>query len=200
MVLSYFMKLTPAEAGYLAGLIDGEGSLTITVSRRPQLQSNLVINNCNRAIIDYAAALLTKMNVPFSINGRRKPGSTRWKKPWAITVNARFVHMTRLLLVLKPYIIGKAEQVELVLAFCRRRTAYDYFARSKRTARGTTSYSTDDIATINRLRELNFRGLLEEGETMPQLVCIKPPTWSRDGVLYSDYWSATRATKRKHSP
>ncbi len=78
-------------AAYMAGLIDGEGCVSLcTLKNGPaagMLRRVVTIGMTDKEIIDLAAALYTQLGIGFS-RSDRAPGGTR-RHVWTISVQAR---------------------------------------------------------------------------------------------------------------
>lgn len=84
--------MTNEQAGaYLAGLIDGEGCVSLCTlkngSQAGMLRRVVTIGMTDREIIDLAARLYTQLGIGFS-RSDRAPGGIR-KHVWTISVQAR---------------------------------------------------------------------------------------------------------------
>jgi len=99
------------DIGYLVGIIDGEGYLGM-IQEKERLRPRLVISNCDKKIIDYILKILP--------DGRKKICSrSRLDKPNWTKLYTYWLSDKKLLQVLleklAPYMIGKKEEVELML-------------------------------------------------------------------------------------
>lgn len=107
---------------YLAGIIDGEGCITITVSKykddtKPKQRgvhyvSRIQVTNTDRRLINW---LVSNFGGNVHGNGRRKKG---WKESYKWLLTGHKVQESLLLAVL-PYLILKREQALTVLEFIR---------------------------------------------------------------------------------
>ena len=134
-------KLTPEETGYLAGLIDGEGSITV------QIHSNLnglcvtpkiSISNTNLEIINWV-----KKTRLFKTNSYFDPRFLKSKVIYQCET-----HGYRVLSVLDaigPHLIGKKEHAKLLSSFIRLRLSHK---RSKH-------FTKEEIEKLRRLILLN---------------------------------------------
>lgn len=105
--------LTECEAAYFAGIVDGEGSLSISISRRnekrPVIAVSLTISNTNSELIDW---------IQMKLNLRRKytekPSKPNSKTVYGVSIFRR-VHLQTVLLRIFPYLIVRAELALQVL-------------------------------------------------------------------------------------
>jgi len=99
--------MTEVEAAYLAGIIDGEGTLTLAHRKRNEMsgwesiEPHISITNTDINLMQHLSNLL---GVPFyATKGKR---SRKWKPSFVISVSA-FVEIEALLTRLLPYLIIK---------------------------------------------------------------------------------------------
>ena len=109
------IELSDNEAGYMAGLIDGEGSFNISPAGGRRLNVSLNVSNTNRPLID---KLFEDAGVGtvYPAQYRERQNNTIWI--WAVCSR---VHLNALLPKLIPYLIAKKRQAKIVLKFCQRR-------------------------------------------------------------------------------
>jgi hypothetical protein len=98
-----------------------------------------------------------------------------------------------------PYLSEKRPQAKIVRDFCERRLVFGYTKRPERTRRGQTSYVSADLAAINSLRRLNFRGTRDHLCGFPELISVRPPSWRGNGVVCANFKQALRTFDIKHS-
>lgn len=112
--------LTPTQASWLAGIIDGEGCISIWREKRPKNRSGyrfravLEMYNTNRDLIDSVKAMADGF-VVVKRHGRWREGNGH-KECWKVTWNRRAI--PGMLRMLRPYLVAKREQADLVMAFC----------------------------------------------------------------------------------
>lgn len=111
-------RLTEIQAAWLAGVIDGEGSIGIwktTGNDRPHKRYRPAISvaNTHERFIAQIAGLLDS-SVHIKGNGNLVLGH---KKCWAVWVKTRAI--PNLLEQIAPYLVIKRKQADLVLEFCR---------------------------------------------------------------------------------
>ena len=106
---------------YLAGIIDGEGSLLITKTlshNRYCYTSRLQIPNTNEGIINKICEVLDFWNINGHIETRDR--NKKHKICYVITING-VNKLIKLLPIIIPYLFGKREQAKLLLRFCKSR-------------------------------------------------------------------------------
>jgi len=178
------------DLAWLAGIIDGEGTISFNITPRPQIQVQITVVNTDRRIVTKAQRVLHQISVPATVNQRERYGE-RWKRPWVVSMSG-FGNTRKVLKAVVPYLVGKLQQAQLMISFCERRLAYGYMTRAIRVKRGTTSYTREDMRTINKMRALNFRGRRQKGIVLPKLVGFQPTAWRADGMLFRNYNDALR--------
>lgn len=144
------------ELAYLAGLIDGEGTITLerTGNRRLSgvtgLSPHVVIANTNEAIIQYAVQLFQRLGVNPHIKTQLKGYGSRQKTCYWVGMTG-LTKSRKVLEPLLPYLVGKTAQARLVLDFI-------YYRGSTAEAKGKP-YGTYEIGILEKIRALNFRGV-----------------------------------------
>lgn len=113
------VTMTPAQAGYLAGIVDGEGSFSLYPARGGRsMNVSMTVTNTDRRLLDWCreasgvGALIAQK--------RRDYTNRRMQYVWA--VNARN-DLRALLPQIIPYLVGKPEQARVVLRYCEERAA-----------------------------------------------------------------------------
>ena len=110
------------ELAYLAGIIDGEGSIGLYSFKRSHgvtMHSRVSVVNTSQALIDYLASLLAKYGVPFHMQWRA-PRSNRHRPTAFITVG-RHSGVKKLLLLVRPFLVAKTKQADLLLEYVESR-------------------------------------------------------------------------------
>jgi hypothetical protein len=110
--------LPPAERGYLAGFIDGEGYVSIAGRRPHALNPRVMIANTHLATMNYLASLLGAGTRVLE----RKRARAYHRQGYIILVD-RMADVLHLLETVFPYMVTKRRQADLVMAFCRSRLA-----------------------------------------------------------------------------
>jgi len=137
--------MTDLEAAYLAGIIDGEGTLILAHRRRNELRGwesiepHISISNTDVGLMKYLSQLL---GIPFyAIKEKR---SRRWKQSFAISISA-FAEIEALLSRVLPFLIIKRRRAEIMLQLVRRRLS-------------RLPYTDDDRKLLKEFRRINRRG------------------------------------------
>jgi hypothetical protein len=105
----------PAKIGYLAGIIDGEGSIGIARMRAPNSKSfgystRVVIATTDERLI---AWLQDTLGIDIPATRCRAERNPRWKPRLAWYVSGKNAHA--LLVMVRPYLVIKAEQADIAL-------------------------------------------------------------------------------------
>lgn len=141
------LTLTDLEIGYLAGLIDGEGSIGLTYDKtRNRLTPCLAIYNTNQKIVEHCKEILKGGIIKsYQIKPSRLIPTPK-KRIFQIKFQSRWA-ILELLKLISPYLAGKKEQAELMI---------EYLSRKTRAGRWY-KISDREIMIYNRMRELNSR-------------------------------------------
>lgn len=149
-----------SQLGYLAGIIDGEGTITIERSGNRRLngitglQAKVNVANTNWAIIEYVVGILKRLGVNPHIKSQPIGYGTRPrnKQCWWVTVGG-LTKTAKVLNVIKPYLVGKRAQADLVLDFIN-------YRGDAQLAKGKP-YGPFEANLVEKIRALNFRGTPE---------------------------------------
>ena len=142
------MSLEPAVAGYVAGLIDGEGSIIIKPVTQKQLVSLCYVTNTHRGVLDWLTTTLGMGNVVVS---HHPTPSARICYRWCASGR----NVRQLLQAVAPFLIIKRRHAELLLAFYGQRQAYK--ERHPGALRPET-LKEPLLSIYSKLRALNRRG------------------------------------------
>ncbi|MBI2625771.1 LAGLIDADG family homing endonuclease [Candidatus Parcubacteria bacterium] len=156
------LLLNESERAWLAGFIDGEGYIGITLQQKKETEAHaasplyhpfLIIANTNYAILRH---------IQMCVGGGRlyvlKRGTTRMKESYQYKLT-RMTTLLGVLYAVEPHLKVKTSQCTLLIEFVRRRMA------AKRTvgrgSRGITSFTEHDQHTYEQLLGLNRRGPMQ---------------------------------------
>jgi len=118
-VLPDVFPASTTDLAWLAGIIDGEGTISIYKEQRPANKSGyryysvVEISNSNEGIINRLSAILPDSAVKMRAN-KPKPNH---KQVWKLKITRRWTKPV--LTTILPYLVGKRKQAEVVLAFQR---------------------------------------------------------------------------------
>lgn len=107
--------LTGFEIGYYAGLFDGEGHIAIGKKAKyfqPQIEVTMVNKEIPQRFRDtFGGCILTR---------KRNHKNKNWRDAtmWCLT---GFEHIVNFLTIIRPYLIEKKEQAEIMIKFCNSR-------------------------------------------------------------------------------
>jgi hypothetical protein len=110
--------LTETEKAYLAGLIDGEGCITIIKCKparraaNPSYSLQTFINNTDERMLRYCKEVTGAGSISFNPVSLRKP---TWKNLW--NWNLRKQDTIDFLIQILPYLITKKRQAELAIEY-----------------------------------------------------------------------------------
>ena len=161
--------IDPAEAGWLAGFLDGEGSITFGVRKKHKgyLGMDLKVLFCNTdaGIITKATRILEKMGIIPHIQEKVSQPGKIWLKPdkTAIYLNLhKQAHIYRLLIQLEPHLAGeKKYRAKLVIQLLEKRIKrVNSHSRSK----GDSRYDTEDWWLLREMYRSRGRNAPKELE------------------------------------
>ena len=142
------------ELAYLAGIIDGEGCITLSLQQyrkgRYRLLPSIQIANTSQVLVDYLSNLLYKYGIAHHIcwhKGKGKAG-----KPWASVVVQRFSMLKNLAVLMQPFLIIKKRQAEILADFLSGRLLSD--GRAKKNGI-IDPYTERDFLLLFEIKSLN---------------------------------------------
>lgn len=129
------------DKAWLAGIIDGEGCITI-VKRGNNFVPSVKIANTNELLINKCKEVLSEAGVSFNIRYSDRGERKNAKPAWELAMESRPRVVAALELIL-PYLVSKKEQASLVLDWC---------------SQGTRKKTDTEANFIPNIRQLNLRG------------------------------------------
>lgn len=125
------------DLSWLAGIIDGEGTITIRYKNRrnanPILQPVFTVVNTNMKIMDEIERILRKLELPFWISNSKQ--TKNWKARKIVEISG-IKRLSKFLPIIEKYLIGKQEECRLVREWCDKRLllygkhgTHEYYSR-----------------------------------------------------------------------
>ena len=159
-----------AKFGYLAGILDGEGCLTIGAGQKEtctNYNSIIVVSNTNKGLVDW---LQTKFGGSVYLC-RKQQGNQKEAYMWRVLKKKE---IELLLLATLPYLVIKREQAKLLLEFVRlpRMNANDkradlYNRLKKLNARGVSrETNTQELSDLDNMIESELHGDMQSDPTV----------------------------------
>jgi hypothetical protein len=154
------MKLTEAQIGWLAGILDGEGNLQLCLNGQHLRPVVVVLTNTNPLLIQAVVDLLTKAGLHHRVQNLSKSPRWRkeWKPAWSVAVG-RIDDMKAFLTMVEPHLVGKKEQAQILLKFLKPRRSRKPYPGS-----GVPTNEYEKLLGL-RVKELNSRGASESQTT-----------------------------------
>lgn len=147
------------ELAYLAGIIDGEGTVTLEWSGRrakrslmPGLRPTVHITNTDEILIQHCLNVLKKFNIKPQIRSQPVGYKSRKKRCYWLKIQG-LSRVKKLLEPIKPFLIVKSAQAALLLEFINHRG-------DPRLAKGK-KYGQVEKGILDKIRALNLRGASE---------------------------------------
>lgn len=113
--------MEPTEAAYLAGLIDGEGSLLVQIkggTHNPKISTHIEIGMTDRVVIDWTHRV-TGVGKVITL---AKPTNPNWSQAYRWYAYGR--QATAVLREITPYLVIKVRQAEIMLEIASLRADY----------------------------------------------------------------------------
>ncbi len=163
------MKLTEAQVGWLAGIVDGEGNFQLARNAGHLRAIVVVLTNTNPLLIETVRDYLLIAGIDCRVSplSGGPAWQKEWKPAWSVQVG-KIDSMKSFLQMIHPYLVAKQERAEILMKFLDRRRSY------KPHARGRVWSTQEEELLALRMRELNQRGNLESVTT------VRPP---RENVM-----------------
>lgn len=150
------MKLSSRDRAYLAGICDGEGTITLRETGGRIVVYCIALTNTNADLIAGVIQILKKAGIRTYLSqysGTHHRQGRKWT--WQLLL-AGIDNVKLYLRLIRPYLIGKKAQADLVLKFLENRKS------GRRVGRKTEQ----DMFIYWSLRKLNQRGTSESVETV----------------------------------
>jgi hypothetical protein len=111
------MGCSQLELGWLAGIIDGEGSITI-VKRGPTFVPQVKMTNTSKKLIEKYCEILDKLEISYHCYGRQKEGNRKYQ--WEVSVDGR-PRVFKFVSLIQDILIAKKTQAEKTLEWIESR-------------------------------------------------------------------------------
>lgn len=135
--------ISETELAYLAGIIDGEGHVSI-VKRTTYFVPLVTISNTFEPLILKLAELYQKLGITYNISYQDRGERVNAKPAWTIAVQSKAA-VKYLLEAVFEYLLVKKEQAKIVIGWC----SHEGRRRNLQEA---------DLEMITQIRNLNKRG------------------------------------------
>jgi hypothetical protein len=140
-------ELTEWEKGYIAGIIDGEGSISIEKMSRGLLLPRIKIVNTNRSILEFCQSIIGGTIV------RRKRFGNR-KDSYEQRLPSNKDYLKWLINQIQDSLVGKREQLLIVKKFLESR---ENTLKGKRL--NQAHYTAEELKLVEEIKKLNVRGV-----------------------------------------
>jgi len=146
-----FSFLSESEKGYIAGLIDGEG--TITLEKRKfasdiKVHPAVYISNTSLELLTHIREVLGVGTIRRGHRRKSRSTGSERKQDYKLGIH-KIREVEGLLKTIKPYLVLKKRQAEVVLEFIQR-----LLSKTERNYK----LSKDELALLAKIRMLNKRG------------------------------------------
>lgn len=117
---------TEAELGWLAGILDGEGSLAISInSTHRSIYPVITVTSVGREIIDKCEVIAIKMGAEYTVK-HEIPHKGRELTPHSLFRIATARRLKYFLPIIQPYLTVKKPHARIILEFCDSRLSLPY--------------------------------------------------------------------------
>jgi hypothetical protein len=136
-------EVTQFELGWLAGIIDGEGSITVC-KRGPTYVPTLKMTNTSKILVEKYCEILEKLDISYKCYGKQKEGNRKYQ--WDVCVDGR-PRVYKALIAIQDLLVAKQKQAAKVVEWIESRGL---------DLRG--AYTEQQLNIIKDIRQLNGRG------------------------------------------
>lgn len=156
------------QLAWLAGIIDGEGSIILSRQRNNYMNTALVITNTNIEILNKVEKIYSELGINphwHKIKSNKKQHSDCFH-----LMVTRLKEINTILKAILPYLIGKRAQAETFIRYAERRIILLGMENSERPTVGVDTARYDDFCNLESetMKTLNQRS--KPSETICQMV------------------------------
>ena len=137
------ISVTQFELGWLAGIIDGEGSITVC-KRGPTYVPTIKMANTSKVLVEKYCEILDGLDISHKCYGKQKNGNCKYQ--WEVCIDGR-PRVHKALSIVQNLLIAKQKQATKVGEWIESRGL---------DLRGP--YTENQLNIIKNIRELNGRG------------------------------------------
>jgi hypothetical protein len=136
-------SVTQFELGWLAGIIDGEGSITVC-KRGPTYVPTIKMSNTSKVLVEKYCEILDRLGITHKCYGKQTKGNRKYQ--WEVCIDGR-PRVYKALSIVQDLLIAKQKQAIKVGEWIESRGL---------DLRGP--YTENQLDIIKNIRELNGRG------------------------------------------
>ena len=142
--------------GWLVGMIEGEGCITLAAGARTnskyghKISPYLSITSTDKRLIDKAIEIIDFFHLPVHLDKREYHNGKKWKDRYTLQVFGQ-KRVKEWLILIKPYLVGKQEQAEIVLSFIEQRQ------KILNKHPWHKPYTNEDLVLYEKVHKLNGR-------------------------------------------
>lgn len=158
-------QVTDFELGWLAGVLDGEGHISMRCSnfkKEIHYSVGFGFTNTSEELLKKVEMICSKLGA--NLHWQKKPRINQRQQGWDLTTR-KIINCKRVLTPLLPLLTSKKEKAELVLSFCERRLNFS----KQRNPDGTGirfPYTSDDLWYFDEFKRIRTKSATPT--TIPQ--------------------------------
>jgi len=138
------------EIAYLAGVIDGEGSITINKASKGLLRPRIDICSTSKEFLEYLLGIMRKHGIDTGYFLQERKVPKNHKRAYHLIWDTQ-KNVLKILEKIYPYLFLKRRQAKIVIDFCKSRL-------SNGRKRFGKKYSEYELKLYYEIKELNRRG------------------------------------------
>ena len=149
---------------WFGGILDGEGTISFASKYSPSSRQTyyhfrpyISLTNSSQVMMDEVMKLLDEIGCAYHVRSVNNPAhrDVNWKVCTQINIEG-MKRLQRVLPIIRPYLICKGEQADVLLQYIESR-----FAGNRK-----HHVNDDQLALVLKVKQLNHRGVLNRPETV----------------------------------
>lgn len=138
---------------YIAGFIDGEGSISFKLGHKKHIFPYMSIMNTDLETLVWIKTQLSKLGIIVRIWNAGLPAKVHWKQQYMLYISNN-KNLLAFLLAIEPYLILKLKNAKTVIEYIKLRN-------SKKLK---SPYSLKEVNLVNRIRKIPLSNLFLDNQ------------------------------------
>ncbi len=150
-------QVTDLEMGWLAGILDGEGHITMKTAKYQKwihYSIEIGFTNTSLELLEKLASICLRLGVNLHWMKKKMPKSCQ---PCWILTTKKMSHCYRILDKVLPLLTVKRERADLLFAFCKRRLEFAFQSKNTREISIKFPYNEEDLFFFRKFRETCYK-------------------------------------------
>lgn len=157
------MNPTAIELAWLAGILDGEGSIGLAKCAAPKSSTGYIItpsiqvSNRDKKIIAEVSRIFELIEAKGSYCTHTRFENDKWADEFIIH-DSKHMDIIKILEAVKQYLISKTAQADIVLAYCKSRLGKHQKRTVDSKGKFVKTYDGSELKFYEKIRPLNKKG------------------------------------------